>query len=842
MIPILYRTGLRHALRSWQQTLLALLGVMLGVALMVGVDTANASARRAFGLSVNGITGTTTHIITSNSGSVPDSLYAALRRKGIRSIAPVIEQYVTVPGRSKAALRLLGIDPFATQIRGALGADAGTELPLKALLTVPGACLIAKPTAQRLGLALQDTFTITTGGSSFRMKLAGEVEVQDENLRQQTDNLLVADIATAQEISQLSHAISYIEVTETDTTILGQISAMLPVGTILERAAARTARMEEMTRAFSLNLTALSLLALLVGMLLIYNTATFSVLQRFTMLGTLRAIGVTQGQVQRMLLAEAATVATIGSALGVLVGYALGGLLTRLVSQSINDLYFVVNVLNAPLSFWTILKGMGFGIGAAVVSTWLPAREAASIPPRAVMQRSRTEQRVKQQAWLRLLSAVVMAAVATVCFWFPTGVAGGYLGLLAVIAAVALLTPWLIKFIMLGVTPLAQLGFGLLGRMAAREITATLSRTGVAIAALSVAVAATIGVGVMVGSFRKTVSVWLTGALDAHIFISPPSLTARRNDATLLPKADSLIHAHPGIAHVASIRSKVISYQDRTAQLVAIGGYIVPGPRFQFVQGDPAQHLQALKRGEVFVSEPFALRFQVKQNDSLALATPLGVKQFRIAAIEYDYGSDLGVIFMHDSTYLACYRDTATSGLGLYVQTGFDKEEVVRELQAATAPFQQLNIRSNATLLQTSLEVFDRTFTITYALQLLTLLVAFVGVLSALLALQLEQARTYATLRATVLTPGQLRKLIVMNTSFMGLVAGILAVPLGIGLAYGLVNVINLRSFGWSLQFTIDPLILIQAFVLSIGAAALAGFYPAWRLSKLNPATALRDE
>jgi putative ABC transport system permease protein len=242
------------------------------------------------------------------------------------------------------------------------------------------------------------------------------------------------------------------------------------------------------------------------------------------------------------------------------------------------------------------------------------------------------------------------------------------------------------------------------------------------------------------------------------------------------------------------------------------------------------------------VSEPFAFHRRVSVGDSVELATDRGPRRFRVVGVYADYGSDTGTLLMLRSTYLRHFTDTRVSGVSLYVAPGGDVDALVARARERAGDAQGLVIRSNRALREMSLEVFDRTFTITHVLRLLALGVAFIGVLSALMALQLERAREFAVLRASGLTPRQLWGLVSLQTGLLGLLAGLFAVPLGVALAYVLVHVINRRSFGWTLQLSLEPGVLLQAVGLALVAAALAGLYPSWKMARANPAHALREE
>jgi putative ABC transport system permease protein len=244
----------------------------------------------------------------------------------------------------------------------------------------------------------------------------------------------------------------------------------------------------------------------------------------------------------------------------------------------------------------------------------------------------------------------------------------------------------------------------------------------------------------------------------------------------------------------------------------------------------------------LLVSEPFSFHRGVHTGDTVRLATDKGTHDFRVAGVYFDYGSDVGTMLMPRATYNQWFDDRGVSGIALYAAQGQDVDDLVARVRERASGEQALLVRANRALRQASMEVFDRTFTITQVLRLLAIGVAFVGVLSALMSLQLERAREFAVLRATGLTPGQLWGLVSLQTGLMGVLAGLFSVPLGVVLAYVLVHVINQRSFGWTLQLAVTPGVLGQAVLLALVAAALAGLYPAWRMARANPAMALREE
>jgi putative ABC transport system permease protein len=266
---------------------------------------------------------------------------------------------------------------------------------------------------------------------------------------------------------------------------------------------------------------------------------------------------------------------------------------------------------------------------------------------------------------------------------------------------------------------------------------------------------------------------------------------------------------------------------------------------FQLQQGDPQRAWPEVVAGRaVLVSEPFSRRRGMGPGDHLDLRTAAGPRRFPIAGVYTDYASDQGLVLMNRPVYAALWRDPGLSGFSLTLAPGADTDAVLaalrRTLDAADAP--AVSIAPNRELKAGALAVFDRTFRVTAVLRLLAGLVAFIGVLAALLALQLERARELAVLRANGLTPGQVWKLVTAQTGLLGLAAGLLSLPVGLTLAAVMIYVINRRSFGWTIQLEVPPHVLGEAVLLALAAALLAGFYPAWKMARTSPALALREE
>ena len=849
------RTLLRHPI----QFVIMVLGIALGVAVMVGIDLANASSERAFDLSTSAVTGRATHSIVGSAQGVDESIYVRLRTDsqwgGQLESAPLVIAYATSPQLGDVPFTVLGLDPFAEgPFRSYLGTEeqARSET-IASLLTVPGSILLSTPIAQQYELEpcspsdLNDScqLTLSINGEIRLVYLTGLLEPSDNFSRRALENLILTDIATAQSLSGMSGQLTQIDLILPEDFDSSALSATLPAGTLLVESELRNSQVNEMTAAFRFNLTALSLLALVVGIFLIYNAMTFSVVQRRDLFGILRSIGYTREQVFGMVLGEASLVGALGSGLGLALGILLGQGAVQMVTQTINDLFFVVSVRGIQIPASSLLKGGLAGLFASVLAAAPPAWEAASVPPRLALSRAGLESKVESVVNTVAGFGTFIALAGTFTLTIPTrNLVISFGGTSAIVIGLAALTPLVTVTLMrlLG-DPLGRL-FGLLGRLAPRNVIRSQSRTAVAVAALMIAVSVTIGVQVMITSFRTTVQIWLEQTMRGDVYISAQGLSATRLDTPLDPGVVALAQAYPLTESSIEIRVTTAESENGPVELVAASMNRPMDPRlFLAVQGNPEQAWQMVKDGAILLSEPLANRMGISgTGGSFALLTSQGWQSFPIAGIYSDYTSTRGTVRMSLDVYRRLWSDDRLNGLALILTPNANMDAVTTDLRGQLASFPNIQVNPSGVLRQEAMVVFDRTFAITAAMQLITTLVAFIGVLSSLLALQLEKAHEMGILRALGLTVAEMRRLTFWETGLLGASAGLSALPTGYILAWILIFVINQRSFGWTLQMHVEMAPFVQAFLLAVSAALVAGLYPAWQLSHIEAAEALRGD
>lgn len=817
------RLPLRASLRFYRQhplqLALTLLGIALGAAVIVAVSLATRAATVSFDRSLDALAGPTTHEIRAREGVLDERLYRWLRlERGLRASLPVVTAQLTLGGRS---VDLVGIDPLAMPGDGSAPAALTNELA--ALLTEPGAIIAPADLARRAGLAAGVAATASVGERSARLL---PLAVFNAAAGDWFADALLADIATVQDLAGRRGELDRIQLRLTP----GEEAALrraLPATVALRAYDDRRQTFDDMTRAFRTNLTAMSLLAVLVGAFLVYNAMTFAVVQRAPTFAVLRMIGATPRQLFRRLLLEATVLGLIGGLVGLALGIVLGQSLLLLVTRTVSDLYVAIEPTRPDIAPARLAAALAVTLGAVLVATLAPARAAAAVAPAILEHASSARDRWGRRAGSLLGTLLVLACPLLIAL-SGDSLLVGFVALFLLITGYALLCPLLLRGALAGLLRGPGRRGGARLQLVLRGVDSALPRTAPAIIALAVAVSATVGVAIMIGSFRASVADWLDTTLQGDLYVYREG-----SGAGLPPAWVERASGLPGVAAVSAARQRRLRLDGEELRVLVLDEDAVATRSFHLVAGDDEAITRVLRSGEgLLISEPLANRRRLALNDRVQLATPDGVRALTVRGVYRDFASSYGAAVLPLATYDRHWQDRDISTLAVTLAPGADGDALREGLLAlGRDDGLTLTVRSNEAISERSLAIFDRTFVITDVLRALVVLVAFVGIVSALMALFLERRREFAILRATGMTPRQLLALVLMQASTSGLLAGLLALPLGAALSVLLIDVINRRSFGWTLATHLDPVVAVHALVLAVAAAALAALWPARRLA-----------
>ncbi len=837
---LFHRLILRPLLREPGRTALTALAIALGVGVVVAIDLAGQAAAGSFHSSLESLTGKSDLVITGTGGMDERLLGKLVQLPYAFDFAPRIEDFASVDGKGEA-LPFIGIDLIG---HGAsTGKAEGQELDGSTQQFPADGIWVGR----RLGLRPGDRVRLLINDALRSFTVAGVIPSTGELGE---DNVLVADIGLAQEVTSKGGQLDAIDVTVPSGRSADEwrnlIRRQLPASVTVEPQGSHTEGNRKMLSAFRWNLHVLSYIALLVGGFLIYNTISVSVVRRRSEIGITRALGATRVAVAAGFLSEALFFAVTGTLLGLLLGRVMAIGAVRLIGSTVQSLY--VSSVPAPvhLTFSAALTGIALGLGVSLFAAFAPAWEASLVSPSEAMARGR-EQYV---AAVRSRRTVVwaMAALLLGGALTPLGpIEGkplfGYFSVLLLIAGTCLAIPNLVSLFAAGAYRVIQRLFGVEALLALRGLRASLARTSVLTAALATAVAMTASVGIMVGSFRETVSLWMDNQLKADFYLRPAGSSSADRYPTMKADIADRIERLADVASVDRFRGYPITYEGLPATLA--GGEssrVGNSASTRFLPGeDRDKILSALSAGDyAVVSEPFANKHKVRVGSTLSLPLAGSARRFEVLGIYYDYSAERGYIILDRRTLLKYLPDPAVSNMAVYLKPGAPAENVRREIDRVISGRAVL-VFSNGSLRRVAIQVFDRTFRITYALEAVAVFVAVMGIAGALLAMVIDRRREFALLRFLGAAQGQVRKVILCEAGLLGLIANAIGLLLGTALSLILIFVINKQSFGWTIQFHWPVALLLMALTGIYIATVLAGLYPARAATQLNPIEVIHE-
>jgi len=848
MLRLFLRHSLRHFARHKLLTALNIVGIALGVTVFVSVQIVNHSALASFRASVDLVAGRANLEVHGDGLDLDEDVYPIVREhEGIAAATPVIEGVATLPDFPGEYLRLVGLDlfsnrPFRTfELRDA----AATEARGLEFIADPQALSLSLPLLRRLGLNVGDSLRLRTGQGvetfriGFEIDFSGDAPGADEHIA-------IMDIANLQHAFGHSGRLTRIDAMLRDgadpDSVIAELQSALPAGVVVQTPDRRGRQIEKMIGAFQLNLTALSLVSLMVGMFLIYNTVAASVVGRRAEIGILRSLGLVGPSVRALFLAEAALLGLAGLALGLVLGVLLAGQLVGIVSQNITSLYILLSIQNLFVSPWSVVAAVFLTFGAVLAAAWFPATEAARVNPIEALTpgflAGRSERSTRR--WL-------LVGLAFLCLAAALGVASRSGGPPALSFGSALFTLLGFAFLVPGANRWAAghlPGCSVVGRLALRNFGQSLHRNSITVAAIVSALAMLVGLSIMIHSFRGTVGDWLNRSVRADIFVAPLSSLLVGQREVLNPEVERTVENDPAVFALDTYREVRISIGGMPVKLAAIRFPVVsrlnPLP---FVAGDGAAILREAGRlGEVVVSESCARKFRVAAGGSLSLPTPSGPRPFRVAGVFYDYTSDSGLVLMDASTFAEVYGESGANSLAVYLKPDADTPAVRARLRAALAPVGDFLIYSNRELRAEVFRIFDQTFAVTYVLQTIGILISGLGTLLSLGILVAERRREIGILRAQGASRGQVRAVVLIEAGLIGGVGSALGLAGGLALAFVLTEVINIAFFGWTIRMSLPWGFLLVLAPAVIATAVLSGLLPATTASRVDIADAVKME
>jgi putative ABC transport system permease protein len=851
---------LRPIVREKTRTLLTVLGIAVGVAVVVAIQLANQSALRAFRESVDAVAGRANYQIVPEAGALSEEVLLKLQpfwNEDVR-FAPVID-IEGVDDATQQPIRLLAVDLLSdlhfrdyryVRISAASPlSDPAHGLKLAATLALfdPDAIIVPAPFAREHHLGIGSPLTLSILGVRRTMIVRGILEARGPATAF-NGAIVVCDIATAQKAFAMPGRLSRIDLLVPDESIARRIARVLPPSIRVERPSRRNERVENMLRAFRVNLFALAGVALLVGMFLVYNTVLISILRRRRDVGILKTLGAAPRQIFGAFLFEGLLFGAIGSVVGIALGNALATVILALIGRTVNALYVTSRPEAIALTPGVIALGVCVGIALSLVSAIAPSIEAAQVRPISMIRGLSVAPPTRRRRGAEIAVAILTFAIAALATRIPPvrGIAvAGYLAVLLVVAGFSLLSPAIVRSIARIAAPPLLRAFGIVGQLAARSLHASLRRTSIATAALALATGMMVAVALMVGSFRVTVNTWIDQTVRSDLWLRPARGLTNADVALFPARIMDDLRKVDFIAAADPVHGRDVIYHDAFVTIGSGDTAVVAnfGSLPMVTPSDPKPALaEMIRMHGVFVSESFSLKFDKRVGDSVTLPTAHGPHSYPIRGIYRDYSNDRGVVFLNRPDYIAGFDDDRINTVILYLKPNIDRDVARRRLEALFGPKYGAFTVTNAAIRREVMNIFDQTFLITYALLGVAIVVAVLGIINTLSALILERTRELALLRIAGMSLRELGVMLLLESALLGIAATVTGVVMGYALSWILINVINKQSFGWTISFHTPAALIAISLAVTYAASVLAGLVPARLASRIDLASAIKSE
>jgi putative ABC transport system permease protein len=605
---------------------------------------------------------------------------------------------------------------------------------------------------------------------------------------------------------------------------------------------------QTMVRSFQLGLNLGSGVALLVGVFLVYNTVSISVVQRRREIGTLRALGATRRRIRLLFALEAGVIGLIGSLLGLPLGVFVGKAALSTVSASVSEIYVKVNISDVRLSATELILGLALGVLGSVFAASRPAWIASSVQPVEALRKDAAigAGAVAVKSWPTYLG-VFLLAIAWPTTQLPAPIEnlplGGYVAIFFILMGVALLSPLVLRTLNVPFQRPGELLFGISGRLAADNFARAPVRTSIPVSALGIGVAMAVTLSAFLGSFQDSADKWITQAIPADLFVtSSAKLAGVQNQPMQLAIRDEL-ETIPNIETIDPVR--IFSHDALGLRIFVISmNFDVWSTRGKpiVIDGQLPTRQQRLEQGYVVLSENLARRRDLRAGSTFTMKTPTGERTYTVGAVVIDYTSDQGSVIMERETFIAQFKNDQVDSFHLYLKDLAQLEQTREQITAKLGDRFDMYVLSNLELRAEAQKLLSGAFSITFAMEVVAVSLALLGIINTLLAAVLDRTREIGMLRAVGADRRQIIKLFAGEAFFIGLTGSVFGVIQGSVVGYIVTKIVGVQATGWNFPFSFPAATAVQMLVLATVAAVVAGLFPARRAARLDVVEALAYE
>ena len=860
VLRLLRTVSWRHVRRHRVRTLLTLCGIAMGVAVIIAVALVNRSLTSSFQSTIDQIAGKAVLQASNGESGIAEPLFPLIRdTPGVRDAAAAVEAFLPVSGAAGERLYVYGVDlltDFAIRDHHFAGAEFAMEQALD-FIARPDSIALTESLSRRLNLPLGATIILLT--SRGKQPYTVRALLKEEGAAKVFGgSFALMDLPVAQRAIGKEGKLDIVDLTIEDgaeiETVRRLVKERLNGAAEVERPRKRSEQIELLLTSFRVGLFFVSLIALFVGLFLIYNTLSVSVIQRRREIGTLRCLGMRRGELLRLIILEALLLALSGALAGCALGWALAQAALVAVGETVANLFSLVDLAAESFGLMELVLALGSGVAVALLAALIPAWEAIRISPlESARQAAWRPASRAGNPWANRLGVCCFCVAPILLALSPSLPVAverfslGVAGMLLFLLGLAFFCPAMVNLAFRSFWRSALRLPGLSRaetRLATDSLRRNPARSGITIATMVISLAAIFTIAAFVNSVRGSLLAWVDRMVTADLIVSSGARTAGPRNVPL--KEDLLrgLKTIPGVKIVDLYRLIRSNYQEQPIVIESFSALESARVRnLPMADGDGARALREMGEGRgVIISESFQARFGKARNDMLELATPTGRIAFKILGVYVDYSSDSGSVLLDRALYKKYWRDELVDAFDLWLEPGADQGSVIQKIKDDYGEKYQLFISTHRELRDAVVRIMEQSFVVNYAVEIVAVVVAIFSVINTLLASVLDRTREIGVLRAIGATQAQVRKLIVLEAGWMGLLGGILGLFAGTIMSYHHVVYNTKMLTGWTFQYHYPYGVAILSLIASVLLCLLAGFGPAKQAAATPITTAIGYE
>ena len=841
--------------------LMTVAGICLGVAAIVSIGIVNKSVLRSFEDSINRVTGRAALQVTGAASGFPEGLLDLVQRvPGVEYAVPVIDTQGILVGAKERSLMVLGVDVLQdSNIRDYKLTDESADIPDPLLfLARPDSILLTRELAEREGIKIEQTIQVQTVRGIRTFRVRGLLNPEGP-AKAMGGNIAIMDYPAAQMAFGKEGRIDRIDVSllrgEDLETMRGRIKKVLPQGYNVVTPEGRTRQVELLISRFQKNINLISFIAVFVGMYLIYNAVSISVVQRRKEIGILRALGTTRRQIIALFLGETFVIAIVGSALGVAVGIFFAKSAIGAVGQTVSELYLRTSISELSISWTNLVVGFVTGMIASLTAALFPAITSTRISPISAIRSVPYSEEGFISGWKLKMTALFCISLAAALLLLYKAVPSSpalhstatmFGSTIFLLLGISLATPTVLQGFLQFFRRALSSRVGAVGRLAGLNLQKNIGRNAVAAAAIFYGISVFVSSAGIIYSTKQSVLEWIDSYVRGDIIVTSghPIATTGSQNIPMPVEMWKEIEKVPGVLSADPFRKIYIDYKGRRILLLTldIDRRMLYSP-FKVMQGKREDMVRLLpKQNYIAVNEAIASQEHLKPGDTMVLPTPEGPVPFKVAVVNVDYSSDSGSILMDMHTYRKYWKENLADSFSIRVKS---KDEVLAVRDAIAQRFgndRKLFVLPAREFKNEIRKVIDQGFAVNHAINIITLLIACLGIIVTLLASVLERTREIGILRSIGMQRSQVSRVVVVESMLLGIVGGALGAGAGVIIGWMSLEGFLKGDYGASMQYHVDYSSILWAVALSTLLAALAGVYPARRAAKINIVEALSYE